>query len=74
MTVSELKHQLKAAQLIEQQQANMPSDQYVAKLHYMAVDVVSRLKLQLMNHPEVTMDEWDELFGDVYELPYPVSC
>ena len=74
MTVSELKLKLKQAELIEQQQRDMPNDQYVARLHYHAIDAMSKIKYQLLNHPDLSCNDYDELFYDRFEIPYPVSC
>ena len=67
MTVSELKLKLKQAELIEQQQRDMPNDQYVAKLHYHAIDAVSRIRFELMNHPELSFDDYYKIFAGSYD-------
>ena len=74
MTVNALRIQLKQAELIEQQQASMPNDQYSSKLHYLAIDQASRIRYQLLNHPDLTIADHDELFRVKGDIPYPVSC
>ena len=71
MTVSELKLKLKQANLIVKQQFNMPNDQYSLTLHEHAIDVVSGIRYQLLNHPDLTVEDYDELFYDKYDIPYP---
>ena len=67
MTVSELKLKLKQAELIEQQQRNLPNSEYVAKLHYHAIDVTNRIRYELMNHPELSFDDYYEIFAGSYD-------
>ena len=74
MTINALRVQLKQAELIERQQASMPNDQYSSTLHYLAIDQASRIRYQLLKHPELTVADHDELLRVKGDIPYPVSC
>ena len=74
MTVNALRIQLQQAELIEQQQGLMPNDQYSPKLHYLAIDQASKIRYKLLNHPDLTTADFDELFRVKGDIPYPVSC
>lgn len=73
-SISELKTRLQQAELIEQQQAAMPNDQYSSTLHYLAIDNSSRIKYQLLNHPDLTVADHDRLVRVKGDIPYPASC
>ena len=74
MTVNALRIQLQQAELIEQQQGLMPNDQYSSTLHYLAMAQASEIRWKLLNHPDLTTADFDELLRVKGDIPYQVSC
>jgi len=74
-SINALRIQLEQAKLIEHQQSSMPSDQYIQTLHYIAINTTNKIRLEILNHADLTIDIHDEIFPAVKgDIPYPVSC
>mgnify|MGYP001449822103 FL=1 len=75
LSIQEIISRYVSAREIESQLAMKVQSKYDVQAHYAACDATSRWAIEMINHPDWTIELADQFYpNSVGDIAYPVSC